>query len=808
MTGPVQNLRYAVRQWRRSPGFTAVVMITLALGIGPNVAIYSVIWATFLAPLPYPNANQLVVIWASSKGDRNPSRADDYLEYLSQSKSFQHLDFLSWTDIHLSPTDPSEEPVAGNPVTPGLLAKTIGVPMAMGRDFLPEEGTPGEDHVVTLTHWSWMNRFHGDPNILGKQISIEGKPYTVVGVQTAGPNDRQAVSEFTVPLVLNPGSHNPHWGNIFGRLKPGVTLAQAQAELNVIDQRLPASPGVPRDSRTISVEPLKNDWLDKKLERNLWLLLAAVGFVLLIACANIANLLLARGTSRQREIAVRAAIGASRRQVIAQLLTESLMLAIPGGAIGVGVGWVLMKLVIAIVPGLFEQVSEVRVELNLPVLFFAVGVTLAAGIVFGCAPAWHAAKLNLTETLNQGSQSVLGGRRGRTQAVLVTAEFALAITLLAGAGMTMHSFWKLSRIDLGIRTDHVLLANLRKPNTEHPTAEQISADARQLIEKLRALPGVENAGLTTGLPLEAGGSFSFRIAGQPVNDSNQPVADFEIVTPSYFNTFGIRLVQGRLFNDSDSASSAPVVMVSENFVKRYLPDTDPMAQRLVFPRVVANQKDGPRIEWQIVGVFRDVHNVNSLTDSAQPEAYVSFWQNPWPNVGLAVRTALDPGLVAKNVRAAVVTLQPTHSLSHIDTIEKRVDDQFRSGRFGMALFGGFAALALVLAALGIYGVMAFAVAQRRHEIGLRMALGAQREQVLQLILTSGMKLALVGIGVGLVGVYALGRLMRSTLYGIQTVDLTSFVAVSLFLLAAAVVSSFIPARRAAKVDPIVALRYE
>jgi len=809
MNGLLQDLRYALRQWRRSPGFTAIAMMTLALGIGPNVAIFSVIWAVFLTPLPYPNGNQLVVIWTNTKGERNPCRADDYLQYLSQSKSFQHLDFFSWSDIHLTNLDPAEEEVAGNLITPGFLAKDINMPLAMGRDFLPEEGIPGNDHVVILAHLSWVNRFHSDPKILGKQISIEDKPYTVIGVQRAGPHDRPGGSEFIVPLALNAGSHNPHWGNIFGRLKPEVTLAQAQAELNMIDHRLPADrQGVPREGWTISVEPLKNDWLDKKLERNLWLLLAAVGFVLLIACANVANLLLARGTSRQREIAVRAAIGASRRRVIAQLLTESLALAIPGGAIGIGLGWALIKLVIAIQPGLFEQVSEAVIQLNRPVLLFAIGASLIAGIVFGCSPAWHAAKLNLTETLNQGSQSVVGGRRGRTQAILVTAEFAMAITLLAGAGMALHSFWKLSRIDLGIRTDHVLLASLRTPNTEHPTVEQMTADAHQLLEKLRALPGIQNAGFTTNLPLEDGNSFSFSIAGQPVADAIQPVADFEIVTPGYFDTFGIRLLKGRSFNDGDTVNSTPVVMVSESLVKRYFPDTEPIGQRLVFAHVVPNQKPEPPIEWQIVGVFHDVQNGRSLTDKTLPEAYVSFWQNPWPNVGLAVRTALDPSLVAQNVRATVVTTEPTRLLSHIDTIEYRVDEQLRGNRFGMLLFGAFAALALLLAALGIYGVMAFAVAQRHHEIGLRLALGAQPQQVLQLILARGMKLALLGIGVGLVGVFALGRLMRSTLYGIQTVDIGSFVAVSFFLLSAAVIASYIPARRAAKVDPMVALRYE
>jgi putative ABC transport system permease protein len=692
---------------------------------------------------------------------------------------------------------------------PGFFSKTLREGMAMGRDFLPEEGTLGNDHVVIITHRLWAERFHSDPNILGKQIPIEGQPYTVAGVRVAGSADRSSAA-FDVPLVLSPGGHDPRVGNIFGRLKPGVTLAQAEAELSVIDQRLAATRGgdLPKNSWTVSVEPLKNDWLDKKLERNLWLLLDAVSFVLLIACVNVANLLLAKGTSRQREIAVRAAIGASRRQVFAQLLTESLTLAIMGGAIGVGLGWCLLKIVIAILPGLFAQESEAIIEMNLPVLCFAAGVTLVAGVLFGCIPAWRAGRLNLTETLNQGSRSLMGGRRGRTQALLVAAEFALAITLLAGAGMAIHSFWKLSSIDIGVRTDHLLISGLYTRTNEHPSSEQIDTEARQLLEKLRTLPGVENAALSTNLPLYGGGSFPFSIAGQPVSAANQPVADFESVTPSYFGTFGVHLVKGRFLNDNYVAGSAPVVVVSESFVQRYLPGVGPLTQRLLVPQIVANQKLGPPIERQIVGVFRDVRNGEHLTDNIRPEMFVSFWQNPRRNVGLAVRTALDPDLVAKSVRGAVIAAEPTRLLSRIDTMDHRVNDELMGDRFGMTLFGAFAALALLLAALGIYGVMAFAVAQRRHEIGLRMALGAQQHQVARLILVDGMKLSLTGIATGLAGVYGLGRLMRTTLYGIQTVDLKSFAAVAALLLAAAMIASYLPARRAAKVDPMVALRYE
>jgi len=807
----LHNLRHAFRQWVRNPGFTAIAALTVALGIGPNVAIFSAIWGIFLAPLPYRDADKLVVVWTKVNGDRNASPADDYLQYLAQSKSFQQLAFLGWRPATFNSNDPSEEPVPGNPVTAGYISKYLGYSLAMGRDFLPEETKPGHDQVVVLGHRFWVERFHSDPNILGKQISIDGTPHTVVGVQRPGGSDRQG-ARFQVPVVLNPAGHNSQYGNIFGRLKPGVTIAQAQAELEVINQRLASTRPPSGVHWSVGVEQMRNDWLDKKVARTLWLLLAAVGFVLLIACANLANLLLGRGTARQREIAVRAAIGASRSQVFAQLLVESLALSILGCAMGIGFAWVLVKLVIAIQPGFLEQVTEANIELNVPVLLFALGIAALSGILSGCAPAWRASRLNLTETLNQGSQSVLGGRRGRTQAILVITEFALAITLLSGAGMAMHSFWKLASIDLGFRPDHILETELRVADPKDHNPEQMASAARQVLDQLRSIPGVQDATLTTGLPLSGAGMFPFNIAGHATRLEDRPVADLESVTPSFFSTFGIQLLKGRLLDENDTAASTPIVVVNEAFVRHFLGGTDPMTQRLLIMNLTPDPKNpgaligGPPVERQIVGVFRDVRNQGQLTDDAAPEMCISYWQAPWPYMAVAVRTALDPGLMTKSLRGAIVSSGRTPN--QIDILKQRVQDQRKGERFGTVLFGAFAALALLLAAVGIYGVMAFAVAQRGHEVGLRMALGAQQEEVLHLILRDGLRLGLYGASVGLVGVYVLGRLMRGTLYGVHTVDVLSLGTVVLVLFAAAFFACYIPARRAAKVDPMVALRYE
>jgi putative ABC transport system permease protein len=820
MTNWARDIRYGLRMLIRNKGFTAVAILALALGIGPNVAIFSIVWATFLAPLPYHDANQLVVVWTKFKGERNATRGDDYAQYAAQSQSFQRLDFQSWSIMHLTNQDHSQEDNAGIPVTPGMHTKNLGLHMAMGRDFLPDEGKPGKDHFVILTHRLWQEHFQADTTILGKPILIDDEPYIVVGVLEPGVADRISGTQFIVPLVLTQGVHSNSFGNVFGRLKPGVTLAQAQAELAVIDRRLPSVPGdddTVREFRSVSVEPLKNDWLDHKLERNLWLLLAAVGFVLLIACANVANLLLARGSARQQELAVRSALGASRRQVFAQLLTESLTLAILGGAIGITLGFAIMKLSMAILPDLAKQTAEAVVEVNLPVLCFATAITIIGGVLFGCAPAWQAARLNLVDTLKAGSRSVIGHGRMRIQGVLVTAEFALALTLLGGAGMALHSFWRLTQIDLGVQTDHVLTAYLQPHTTGHrgaaptvPPPRQILAGQRQMMDNLRAVPGVQEVALTTTIPLQGYDSFPFSIVGQPVDSAHRPVADFQGVTPSFFKTFGIRLMRGRFLNDSDTVDSLPTIMVSETFVRRYLSAVvDPLTQRLLIPTIVPNQNQlGPPAERQIVGIFHDVLNNEHLTGTAQPAMFISLGQMPWPYVALAVRTSVDPGAVTHAVRGTLAQAAPGVTMVQIQTMEEIVDTQRTGDRFGMVLFGGFAAVALLLAALGIYGVMSFAVAQRTHEIGLRMALGAQRNEVVMLMVRGGMKLAFIGAGIGLVGVYGLGQIMHSTLYGVGRVDFSSVAIVATLLLAVAVLASWLPARRTARIDPVIALREE
>jgi predicted permease len=804
-----RNFRYGLRMLARNKGFTTVAILALALGIGPNVAMFSIIYAIFLAPLGYPHPEQLVVVWTMVKGERGETRAEDFAQYRAQSKTLQCLDFSSYHILHLTNPDHTDDEHNGLPTTTGDCLMMGTGKMFLGRNFRAEEGAPGKDHLVVLTNLTWRERFHSDPNIIGKAIRISDQPYTVVGVYPAGSADRTGVA-FYVPLALTPGVHGGGWGGMMGRLKPDATIAQAQAELSLINQRLAATRNgdVPKEAWKISVEPLRNDWVDKKLQRNLWMLLAAVGFVLLIACANLASLLLARGSSRQQELAVRSAMGATRRQVFTQLLTESMTLALSGGAVGVFLGWALMKMIMSIQTELGKESAEAVVQMNIPVLFFALGAAVLAGVLSGCAPALQAAKLNLSETLKQGSRSVTGRGRMKTQRLLVIGEFALAITLLAGAGMALHSFWNLTHIDLGVRTDNILTGFLRPPRDVATNPDQIGASARQLLTKIGSLPGVQSTALAINTPLHGVLRFPFSIVGLPVPDADRPVADFNMVTPSYFETFGVRLAQGRFLNESDRLGASQVIMVSQSFVDRYLQGKNPLDQRLLLPKLNPREKPGPPTEWQIVGVFQDVRNGEHLNDKTAPQMFVSYWQLPWPWTELAVRTTLDPELATKSIGDTVKQTLPGYSLIEVTTMHQILDTQLAGDRFGMVLFAGFAALALLLAALGIYGVMAFAVAQRTHEIGLRMALGAQRGDVVLLILRDGMKLALLGLGVGLVGVLALGHFMRATLYGIATIDAASLIAVAVTLLAVAVFASYVPARRSAKVDPMIALRQE
>lgn len=807
-----RDVRFGLRILARNRTFTAVAILALALGIGPNVAIFSIIWATFLAPLPYPRADQLVVIWNHHKGERNPSSADDFAQWAAQSHSFQELNFESWFGKHLTNLDHSRSDIEGNPVSPGFYSRMLGVPLALGREFLPDEGTPGNDHVVVLSYLVWQHRYHSDPKILGKAILVDDEPYSVVGVLAYQPTDRTS-GFFVTPLRVQPGVHSRDVGNVFGRLKPGVTLAQAQAEIAVIDSSLASKRNDRANSWSVSVEQLRNDWLDPKIERNLWLLLGAVGLVLLIACSNVANLLLARASVRQQELALRSALGATGRQIFTQLLTESVTLAVIGGAIGVGLGWAIMKLGMSILPDLTEQVTEAIVQINVPVLCFAAVISVLGGIVFGCAPAWHAAGVNLSETLKQGSRAVAGGRgRTRTQGLLVVTEFALALTLLAGAGMALHSFWNLSRIDLGIQKDHILvgwLASLPgRANIQRLTApEQIVARQRQWLETVRAVPGVGEAALTTEAPLEGSDNFSFAIRGQPADRDHQPAADLEAVTPGFFQTLEVRLVRGRFLNEEDTTSSPGCVVVSESFVRRYLSGTDPLKTHLILNIPIPGQRQpGPARDFQIVGVSHDILNNSQLTGSSQPEMFVSLFQVPWPSVRLVVRTRIKPGAVSPALGSAIAVSGLV--LERIRTLEQIIDKQTTTDRFGMVLFAGFAGVAMLLAALGIYGVMSFTAAQRTHEMGVRIALGAPRNEVVSLIVQSGIRLAVPGMLVGLLGAIVLGRLMRSTLYGVGAIDYASTILVALTLLAIALFACWLPARRSANIDPVTALRDE
>ena len=809
MANFLRDTRFGFRLLRKNPGFAAVAIFALALGIGANTAIFSIFYATLLAPFPYPQPDQLVVVWSSTGGHRNGVSAGDYLDWKRDSKVFQILGAVTGDQFNVSAGVERAEQVEGSYLTPGFLDQLIGDKPFLGRYLLPDDTVPGKDHVVIITHKLWEKHFGADPNIIGKQIHLNGELYMVIGVQPPGQPDRLG-RQLVVPLVFTPEqmNHDFRWLVVLGRMKPGVTLAQANADMDTVARHIAEDYPKSNKGWGVNVVPLKNDFLNPDTKKGLPLLLGAVGFVLLIACVNVANLLLARGAARQKEVAVRASVGASRRQIFTQFLIESLALASIGGLLGIALAFVLMKAIVASMPP-YTLLSETDVRMSIPVLLFTVATVMLAGVLFGCAPAWRAARMNLNDVLKEGgSSSRSTGRHGLRRA-LVIAEFALALSLLAGGGLAIHSLWNVAHVDLGFRSDHLLTFDLPVSKNRLTDSVQITTFYRQLLEKIQALPGVTSVSASEGAPLQ-GVRFGmpFQIAGKEVTDMSQrPVAGFNMVTPDFFKVFGIRMAQGRAFNDQDLAGGVQVAIVNEDFAKKFLSGVDPLSQRIFVEQLVPGvTKLGPPVAWQIVGVYHEVRNGRLEEDF--PEIDVPFWQSPWPQTLIAVRAAVEPDTLTRNIAGIVQSMDPDLPLGEPRTMEQIMDRSLSQQRFTAGLFGGFAAIALLLAAVGIYGVMSFAVAQRTHEIGLRMALGAGQRNVLTLILKEGMLLAGIGLALGLFGAYAVGKVMHGVLYNVAVFDVAAFGAVAAALLLAGLLACLIPAHRATLVDPMQALRQE
>ena len=816
MTSLWQDLRYGLRLLWKSAGFTSVSLLALALGIGATTAIFSLLYSVLLAPLPYADGDRVVMVWSHQKGERNGTSPSDYLDWQKQSKVFDSLSAWTGDGFTISTPDWTEQ-VQANRVAPGIFDLLYGPKALLGRHFVVEDAQPGNDHVVVLNYKFWRERFGSDPNIVGSKLRMSGELYTVLGVAAPNPGD-QGDSKMSVPLAFKPEElhRENHFLLVMAKLKRGVTLEAANAEMAVIAKQLAQTYPKTNADLTVTVEPLKDDFLPKSTRLGLWLMMGAVGFVLLIACVNIANLLLAWGTARQKEIAVRASQGATRARIFRQFLIESLSLALMGGLLGTLLSVALLRGVMSLMPR--NQLGipfEADPHLNIPVLLFTLGATLLSGVLFGCFPAWHAARQNVSDMLKEGGRSSsASASHNRLRRVLVIAEFALALILVAGAGLILRSFWNVTQVDLGISRDHVLTFNVPIQHERTSTSAQIRSVYQQLQERIAAVPGVMKVAISIGLPAGYAPRLHFTIAGQPSDGSEdninkEPRTIFMPVTPDFYPTYGIRLTRGRYLDARDLAGAPRVAMVSESFARQYLPGLDPLTQRVKIVELFPDKTPpfGAPVEWQIVGVFHDVqYDSHPTTGSAEVD--VPFDQCPWPYTTIGVRTNGNPSAVTTSIAAAIRSVNPDYPMTRVRTMDQVVSESLVTDRFTVLVFGSFATLALLLAAIGIYGVMTFSVAQRNHEMGIRIALGAGSPQVLRLVVGEGMWSALMGMAIGLPGVYLVGKTVKSLLYNVGAMDLRALIGVALVLFVSALVACYVPARRATRIDPLAALRQE
>jgi putative ABC transport system permease protein len=796
------DIRFAFRTLAKSPGFTAIAILTLALGIGANTAIFSVINAVLLQPLPYPHSEQLVTI-----SDSNPAKNIEqsklapvkYAELVAAQKSFSHIAGYEFENLSLPSGDHAESIAVAKIVGP--IFPLIGVAPFLGRALNQADERVGAEPVAVLNYALWRDQFGSDAQVIGRQIQLSRETYTVVGIMPEG-FQIPAQTQVWVPAALDPflftaaAPRMARFLNVFGRLKEGVAQKEAQAELATtatqIGQRNPRSDG----GWTVKVDSLYAQTIGHA-RAGLLILAGAVALVLLIACVNVANLQLTRAESRHQEMAVRAALGASRPQLVRQVLTESLILALAGGILGTLVALWGIDLLAALNSGQVPRAHELKPDAN--VFGFALILATLTGILSGLAPAISASRRNLDPVLRETAHAVGSSVRSqRFRNFLLVAQIALALVLLTSSALLIKSLFQLRRVDPGFARTNILTFRMSLPWDRRDGSVDFY---KRVLQRLAELPGIQSVGASSFLPIGTSDApLAFHIQGESRGTDDRLLADFSVVSPNYFEALGIPLKQGRIYTDADSPQAAPAVIVNESFARRFLPNQDPMGKVLRFEGRFGSPQGN-----QIIGVVGSVRR-HGLEREPTPEVYLSYQQTPWPYMSLVARTTAAPASAAQSIQRALYALDPTQPVFDVKTMEERLDDSVAQRRFNMLLLGLFAALALFLAAIGIYGVISYSVTQRTREIGLRLALGAQRADVLRLIIKHGVRLTLLGIGSGVIAALGLDQLIASLLYGVKAHDPFTFLTTVLIISAVALFACWLPARRASRLDPLIALR--